>query len=292
MVLVGDFLQLPPVVPRDEEKVFTDMGYSTPYAFSANCLRDKTITTVKLCTVYRQDSPDYKRMLGNIRLGENLAETVNFFNDACFYPHKRAATPVILAGTKNVADGYNKRGLEKLPGREFAYEGVISGEFDLAKDKLPAPQHLALKLNSRIMMVKNDPGGRWVNGSLGTVRHLDQDSVSVKLDDQQQEYLVIKNSWDQFRYEYIKAKKSIEAKVVGSYSQIPIIPAWALTIHKAQGLTLENVRIDLKTAAFAAGQAYVALSRTRSLKGLSFATPLRVADVIVDRRLIDFLKST
>lgn len=291
MVLVGDFLQLPPVVREDEQEILANLGYATPYAFSAKCLANNEVRIIELTKVYRQDNQDYIRMLGDLRSGNNLAETVKLFNDACHGAHKRAAAPVILTGTNAVADKYNALGLRKLPGQDVAYEGVTTGEFNLTNDKLPAPERLVLKVGVRIMMVKNDKAKKWVNGSLGTIRRLGQDRVWVKLDDKDGEHEVAKVSWDNIRYEWDEVTASIEAKTVGSYEQIPVMPAWALTIHKAQGLTLENVRVDLATGAFASGQAYVALSRARSLDGLSFATPLRVADAMVDARLMTFLES-
>ena len=286
IILVGDFLQLPPVVRGDEEEILSSMGYETPFAFSAKCLQKNKVVTIELSKVHRQDDPEYIRLLGNIRSGDDLEETVKAFNNTCFGQHKRDAAPVILTGTNAIAEKYNQRGLKSLPSQDVLYEGIISGEFNLDKDKLPTPELLNLKVGARIMMVKNDKGKKWVNGSLGEVVRLGQDRIWVKLDDKDGEHEVAKAAWENIRYEWDDEKQSIEAKVVGSYSQIPVIPAWALTIHKAQGLTLENVRVDLATGAFASGQAYVALSRARSLEGLSFATPLRVTDAIVDRRLI------
>jgi len=291
MILVGDFLQLPPVVREDEDEILKNMGYATPYAFSAKCLRNSTVTIIELSKIYRQDSPDYIRMLGDLRSGNDAENAVQSFNHSCHGSHKREVIPVILTGTNAVADKYNDLGLKNLPGQAVSYEGIISGEFNLTKDKLPAPEYLTLKVGSRVMMVKNDKAKKWVNGSLGTIVRLGQDRVWVQLDGKNDEYEVTKVSWDNIRYEWDNEKQKIEAKVVGSYSQIPIIPAWALTIHKAQGLTLENVRVDLATGAFASGQAYVALSRARSLQGLSLANALRVSDVIVDPRLIRFLES-
>lgn len=288
MVLVGDFLQLPPIVRSDEEEILTNLGYSTPFAFSAKCMSDNSAKIVELSKVHRQDNPEYIRLLGNLRSGNDLEATIQTFNDTCLGDHKRDAEPVILTGTNAIADRYNQEGLRKLPGQAVSYEGVISGEFNLDKDKLPAPELLILKVGARIMMVKNDKGKKWVNGTLGTVIRLGQDRIWVNLDDNKGDHEVTREGWDNIRYEWDAGSNGIKAKVVGSYSQIPVIPAWALTIHKAQGLTLENVRIDLATGAFAAGQAYVALSRARDLEGLSFASPLRVSDIITDQRLVEF----
>jgi ATP-dependent DNA helicase PIF1 len=285
MVLVGDFLQLPPIVREDDAQILQNMGYETPFAFSAKCLRNTDVSHVELSTVHRQDNPEFIRLLGNLRAGEDIEETINTFNTTCVGAHKRNATPVILTGTNAVADKYNALGLKELPNPAITFEGIIAGEFKLEKDKLPISDTLTLKVGARIMMAKNDVAKKWVNGSLGTVTRIAPDKIWVKLDHRSDEHEVTKASWEHIRYEWDADAGRIEAKVVGSYTQIPVIPAWALTIHKAQGLTLENVRIDLERGAFASGQTYVALSRARSLEGLSFATPLRVSDIRIDSRL-------
>jgi len=288
IILVGDFLQLPPVVRGEEAKILEQMGYETPFAFSAKCLQGNTVTKVELTKVYRQESLDYVELLGKLRSGDGLGEAIERFNSECFGDHKRKAQPVILAGTNAVAQRYNKQGLAKLECESVTYEGKITGQFNLKQDKLPAPEHLVLKKSARIMMVRNDKKKRWVNGSLGVVTKLNEKTVWVKLDDLGGPYEVKKESWENNRYVWNAKAEEIDIDEVGSYTQLPIMPAWALTIHKAQGLTLENVRVDLKSGAFASGQTYVALSRARSLEGLSFAYPLRVSDIIIDKRIKSF----
>ena len=287
MVLVGDFMQLPPIVREDDAAILQNMGYETPYAFSAQCLQNAHVKHVELTKVHRQDNPEYIRLLGNLRSGHDLEATIKTFNATCLGAHKRESTPIILTGTNAVADKYNVVGLKALSTAPVFFEGTITGEFKLDKDKLPVSDTLSLKVGARVMMAKNDTAKKWVNGSLATITKIEKHKIWVRLDDQSGEHEVSKASWENIRYEWDIEKGSIEAKVVGSYSQIPVIPAWALTIHKAQGLTLDNVRIDLDRGAFASGQTYVALSRARALEGLSFATPLRVSDIIIDQRLIN-----
>ena len=136
------------------------------------------------------------------------------------------------------------------------------------------------------MFVKNDPNKQWVNGSLGTVTRLETNSVFVRLDENSVEYPVITESWESVRYEWNNSTQRIEAKIIGTYSQIPLTLAWATTIHKAQGLTLSDVRVDLGDGAFSEGQTYVALSRAKSIDGLSFAKPLTPGDVRVNPDLV------
>jgi ATP-dependent DNA helicase PIF1 len=290
VVLVGDFLQLPPIVREDDAQILENMGYETPFAFSAKCLTETDIQHIELSVVHRQNNPEFIRLLGNLRAGEDVQATIETLNETCLGDHKRHATPVILTATNAVADKYNVMGLKALPSPSITFEGVIAGEFKLDKDKLPVTDALTLKVGARIMMAKNDPAKKWVNGSLGTITRILKEKIWVKLDDKPDEHEVSKASWENIRYEWDAQTGRIEAKVVGSYTQIPVIPAWALTIHKAQGLTLDHVRIDLERGAFASGQAYVALSRARSLEGLSFATPLRASDIKIDHRLVERLR--
>jgi ATP-dependent exoDNAse (exonuclease V) alpha subunit len=165
--------------------------------------------------------------------------------------------------------------------------GTIEDDFRITRDKLPAPEHLDLKKNARIMMVKNDPEHRWVNGSLGTISNLSESAVWVRLDDSSNEEEVHPATWESIEYQYDRMTRRVDPVVVGTYTQFPIVPAWAMTIHKAQGLTLDDVRIDLGHGAFSPGQTYVALSRARSLDGLSFTQPLRVSDVMADTKLVE-----
>lgn len=293
IVLVGDFLQLPPVVRGEEAHILEQMGYVTPFAFSAKCLQGNAVTKVELTKVYRQESSDYVELLGSLRSGDQLEGAIAKFNEQCLGNHKRTSAPVILAGTNAVAQRYNKKGLAAITSEGAAYQGAITGQFNLKQDKLPAPEHLVLKVGARIMMVRNDKQKRWVNGSLGTVTKMGPKSVWVELDGFADEggsgpYEVKKESWENNRYVWNAETASIDTDEVGSYAQLPIMPAWALTIHKAQGLTLENVRVDLKAGAFASGQAYVALSRARSLEGLSFVYPLKVSDIKIDPRIKEF----
>lgn len=288
MVLVGDFLQLPPVVRPDEMEILEKMGYDAPFAFAAKSLLNNPVAQIDLSKIYRQEDPEFIRLLGNLRSGEELHETITILNEACLGPHKRKIDPIILTGTNLLADRYNAEGMNSLPGVSMNYEGKISGEFNLDKDKLPAPDMLSLKIGARIMMVKNDKEKKWVNGSLGTIVCLEPDRLWVNLDGHNGNYEVTRVSWENIRYEWDEKTEKIHANIVGTYSQIPVIPAWALTIHKSQGLTLDNVRIDIGGRAFASGQAYVALSRARSLEGLSFATPLRASDVLCDPILITY----
>jgi len=286
IILIGDLLQLPPVVPNEEAEILRNRGYETPYMVSAQALQPLRVRFVELPKVYRQDDEEFIQMLADLRLGNNVENVVNEINEKCFGPHRRPLTPIILTATNARADFHNQYKLSALPGPVFKYVGVLQGRFNLGEDKLPAPLHLELKVGARVILVKNDSGKQWVNGSLATVTRTCPNSVWARLDGRPDECEITRESWDKIEYRWSQGENRIVPEVVGSYSQIPLKAAWAITIHKAQGLTLENVRIDMGAGAFASGQAYVALSRVKSLAGLSLGRRLTVADVWVDPTLL------
>ncbi|MFT0861523.1 ATP-dependent DNA helicase [Ancylobacter sp. G4_0304] len=287
VVLVGDFLQLPPVVPTTERELLGHLGYEGPFAFDARVLTEVDVARLPFTKVYRQSDADFVAHLAALRAGRGVMDAVDAINAASMRPHRGGAIPVVLAPTNSRVDAYNRRGMEGLADSGRLYEGRSEGEFDLANDRLPVPEVLALKVGARVMAVRNDPEKQWVNGSVGTVIGLAPDRAFVRLDAGGVAEIE-RTSWERIRYDWDEATGKIAAKVVGTYTQLPLVPAWAVTVHKAQGLTLEDVRIDLDTGAFAAGQAYVALSRARSLEGLSLVRPLRASDIRIDRRVAAF----
>jgi len=288
ILLAGDFLQLPPVVEEHDVPILLNRGYDVVYAFGAKCIQDlRNLELIELDTVYRQNDPEFLELLHHVRIGEKLEDTVRCLNLRCHGPHRSTAKPVILTSRVDAALEYNRRGLAALPGNPTRFIGTIEGDFRVLRDRLPAPEHLYLKKDARVMMVKNDPEKRWVNGSLGTVSKLSDSAVWVRLDEFANEEEVHKATWESIEYQYDMLTQRVNPTVVGTYTQFPITPAWAMTIHKAQGLTLDDVRIDLGQGAFSPGQAYVALSRARSLEGLSFGKPLRISDVMSDTKLVE-----
>jgi len=288
LLLAGDFLQLPPVVEEKDVPILLNRGYDVPYAFGAKCVQDLcNLSLIELSTVYRQSDPEFLDLLHHVRIGEKLEETVRCLNLRCYTTHRSSAKPVILTARVDAALEYNRRGLAALPGDPTRFLGTIEGEFRVLRDRLPAPEHLDLKKDARVMMVKNDPEKRWVNGSLGTVSNLSPNAIWVRLDESAVEEEVHRATWESIEYQYDHFTQRVNPTVVGTYTQFPITAAWAMTIHKAQGLTLDDVRIDLGQGAFSPGQAYVALSRARSLEGLSFSKPLRISDVMSDTKLVE-----
>jgi ATP-dependent exoDNAse (exonuclease V) alpha subunit len=291
VILVGDFLQLPPVVQEQDWPMLENLGYAAPYAFNAHVLQSLPVETVMLDRVWRQGELDFVDMLGAIRTREGIEDALTRLNARCVGPHRDGVQPLLLTPTRAAAERYNNQGLAALGRERIGFRGTFDGDFAMGAVNLPVPEHIDLAPGARVMAVRNDPGGRFVNGTLGTVVRLDgEGGVFVQFDRRRDEDLVMPVTWEKIRQQWNEAEQRIDNQVVGTYKQIPLIHAWAVTIHKAQGLTLDDVRVDLGSGAFAPGQVYVALSRVRTLDGLSFARPLRASDVRADPVLVAFMR--
>ncbi len=289
VVFVGDLFQLPPVVRETE--IFSKL-YPTPWFFSARALSGRAISKVELRKVHRQHDPVYVDLLDRARLGHDLDEVAKAFNGRCLDEGDEPEEAVVLCATNFRADMINESRLRSISGHKRDYVGEATGDFKVQgekDDRLPAPYKLELKIGAQVMFVRNDPNRRFVNGSLGEVMELLDDEVLVRMFDEggPSELVIGRMDWPKIKYADDGHGK-IVAKEVGKYSQIPLILAWALTIHKAQGKTLDRVMIDLGQGAFAPGQAYVALSRARTLQGLRLLRPLTPKDFIVDSEALRF----
>jgi ATP-dependent exoDNAse (exonuclease V) alpha subunit len=291
MLLVGDFYQLPPVVRGDEGRMMEDAGYRSPYAFSALSFKDEAVARFDLTEIRRQTDQVFIELLQALRDHTHVREAVDALNAACADAPPLPVRPIILTATNAIADGYNARGLQSLPGDPRMLEGGFKGDppkQGVGADRLPAPMTLALKPGARVIFTQNDPEGEWVNGTLGAVRAVEPECVRVKIDGGK-EVDVARAQWPQTRWKWNDKAQTMEVEEEWRYVQFPLAPAWAITIHKAQGMTLDAVAVDLGRGAFAAGQTYVALSRARSLEGLRLSRPLRVEDVQVDPAIAEGL---
>lgn len=291
MLLVGDFYQLPPVVRGDEGRLMEEAGYGSPFAFSAHALRDVALSAHELTHMHRQSDAHFISLLQAIRDNANVRAAVEELNAACCDAPPLPVRPVLLCATNAVADAYNVRGLQSLPGDPKVFEGGFKGELPkngIPNDRLPAPMTLALKRGARVIFTQNDPAGRWVNGTLGQVIEIEDEVVRVAIDGGD-EVDVPRSTWPQTRWQWDEKSQEMNMKEEWRYVQFPLAAAWAITIHKAQGMTLDAVEVDLGRGAFAAGQTYVALSRARSLAGLRLTRPLQVRDVQVDEAIAEGL---
>lgn len=284
VIMVGDLYQLPPIVSKDEKEVFEKI-YNGRFIFSSKVIGGIKLKQIELSQIFRQKDIDFISLLGNIRHGIDLEDTVNILNNKCLKQHRESCMPILLTGRNLDANNYNLAKLNDLHGNAKIYLGAMEGDFDLAKNNLPASNTLELKINARVMILKNDINNQYVNGDLGTVIKLSDNSVKVILDRNSTTYDIISVTWERCIYSFNEGLNQIEKQIVGKYTQLPLKLAWASTIHKAQGLTLDDVRIDFSKGCFESGQAYVALSRATSLEGLSFVEPLSVKDIIIDKEL-------
>jgi ATP-dependent DNA helicase PIF1 len=283
MVLVGDPYQLPPVIERGLEG-YLEETHGGSYFFSPPAFREGDFRLIELTEIFRQSDPVFLDILAGVRSGDmdqNQREILSA-QVSSLDPVAASQTHVVLTGTNNAAFDINHRRLEALPGKVQAYEAQVKGEFDSRLFPTEAP--LYLKLGARVMMLKNDADKRWVNGTLATIARVSANTIHIDIDGTEHE--VEPSSWERIKYGYDETNKALKKDIVGTFKQYPLRLAWALTIHKSQGQTLDKVYVDLRRGLFAHGQAYVALSRCRTLEGLMLSRMLEQRDMNMDRRAL------
>ncbi|MBO8142367.1 MAG: AAA family ATPase [Firmicutes bacterium] len=287
LVLFGDLYQLPPVVRREEEGLFRSY-YDSPYFFSARCFPALDPVQVELSEPFRQQDRGFVELLEGVRTGEITPEQLAQLNDRVVPdPDPNALDGYVFLTTTNArAADINNYRLRLLPGPIHRFPAEVRGEFHPGAD--PTDRVLHLKEGARVMLLNNDPLGRWVNGTLATVRDIRPggDGFTVVLPDGSCEQ-VERFQWDLFRFELNGA--DLVPVSIGQFVQFPVRLAWAVTIHKSQGLTFERAVVDLTRPTFAHGQLYVALSRLRSLEGLMLTRPVELRHVRVDPRVHEFV---
>ena len=287
MILAGDLHQLPPVV-RGEEVQILQERYGGSYFFNAPAFKQAEFALLALKHVFRQADPRFLALLGSLRKGRVTPADASIFDSIVSTRSATDASETHVVLTPNNANAYriNRARLEDLPGKEHIFEASIQGTFD--EKTYPTEADLELKEGARVMLIKNDPEGRWVNGSLCTVSGFSGRNVVVDLDGHS--YEIEPAAWEKYKYALDPETKKVSREVVGTFKQVPLRLAYAVTIHKAQGLTLDKVFIDFDRGMFAHGQAYVAFSRARTLEGLEISRPLRPRDLVMDRGAFAFGK--
>ena len=285
VLLVGDLCQLPPVVKSDAREFFSEK-YGGIYFFDAPVFKQQCMGYIELTKVFRQTDLQFAMLLNSIREGQPSSEALAVLNARVCERGKLSCSDdyVTLTPTNSIAHQLNLRELEKIDNPETEYKAIVTGKFN-AKEA-PANELLRLKKGARVIMLNNDKDGHWINGTLGTVRALSRNHVTVEINGSS--LMVEPNSWEQVRYRYDKKRDTIAQEEVGTFKQIPMKLAWALTIHKSQGQTIERVYLDLAGGAFASGQTYVALSRCTSLAGLALSRPIFETDLIADVKALGY----
>jgi len=287
LLLFGDLHQLPPVVQSAEEAEHLESAHGGPFFFQLPSLIDGAgMSLVELEHVFRQSDETLIDVLNRIRDGEVTEDDLEVLNERT-HPIRTLGEGdsfVILTPTNAAAQRINMAYLDALPGEVRPYEAGISGEF--GQSAHPTDANLLLKPGAKVILLRNDPDKRWVNGSVARIARLEPKRIWIEIDGNVHEIEPV--SWEARRYAFDQAAEKIVENVTGTFRQFPLRLAWALTIHKSQGLTLDRVYIDLGRGTFAHGQAYVALSRCRSLDGLALARPLRPTDILFDRSAMGY----
>ncbi len=284
MVFVGDLYQLPPVVPPGAKAIFNGGLYKTPYFFSARALKDAPPRLVELQKVYRQDDVAFIDLLDRIRTGSVDDGDIRRLNERV---GPDGASAICLTPFNAVAGKYNSERLNHLDGKPATSSAEIQGDFD--KDYYPTEATLVFKAGAQVMLVNNDAGGRWVNGTIGEIESIEQGDgrVRIRLQDGGRQVDVGPHTWECVRFALKNG--TIKTEKTGSFTQLPFRLAWALTIHKSQGQTFKDIVVDLGRGAFAAGQTYVALSRSTTLEGIVLQKPVDRSAIFVDPRVEGFL---
>ncbi len=284
VVAIGDLFQLPPVITRDAMRYYQDeYNYSNAYFFDSHVYSRANFLKYNFDFVYRQNDTELLENLNKLR--NNQVSALNFFNSCNISDEERRKNAVVITPFRAVAERINATRLAQIPETEVSYNGVLSGTF--SERDVPAPLDLTLKVGALVVFVKNSD--KWHNGSMGIVRSLSGREIIVQLLSDSREVVSVKpDKWQKIEYSRDENDRLVENEV-GSYKQFPLNLGYAMTIHKAQGKTLDTVVVDVSRGCFAHGQTYVALSRTRKSSDMHIASPLSARDVIFDKRVLEFV---
>ncbi len=274
VVFVGDLFQLPPVVKMgsvDEEMLHDLYGSGVPFFFKAQVLKRMNLLNIEFQKVYRQSDAEFVNILNKIRIGETTSDDLTLLNQHVCKTEDLSDYSVILSAFNKRVEQINEKKLAEIDAEEFCYEGQISGSFN--KGDSSAPMRLRLKVGAQVIFCRNDYAHGCANGTIAMVKKLEEDRITIRLENGT-ELNVKQATWESYERVYNRETRRMESKVVGTYTQYPLRLAWAITIHKSQGMTFDRMHLDLTRGTFAPGQAYVALSRMRSLKGLTLSNAI------------------
>lgn len=287
ILLVGDLFQLPPIIGDKVKSIYNEY-YQSPMFFDSysiqNLIKENKFKAVRLNRVMRQNDLEFINILNNIRTGNNIEDVIDTLNQKVKISNNIPDNYVQITPYNDVSDNTNRKKLDEIKSIPKTYYGIINGNFN--QKNFPVPQSITLKVGAQVMVCKNI-NKDIVNGTVGKVLELNDDSITIQVNSQK--VTISKVAWEE--YSYNKVGDTYKAVVTGSYYQLPIKLAWSMTIHKVQSATIKNLYIDLDRGAFAPGMLYVALSRAVSLDGLILSANISYDDVIVDQRSIDFYKT-
>lgn len=272
VIFVGDMFQLPPVLKKGvESDLMHDLYHADDcFFYKADVIKRMRMVKIEFQKVYRQEDEAFLRILESVRLNKTTPEILMHLNERVCQPTKEDGAVITLASLNRTADDINQKRLAEIEAEEYVYEGTVTGKFE--EKRFPVDKTMKLKVGAQVMFTRNDPKKRWVNGTIGTVTKLAKDEIKVAVDGGT--YVVPNCSWESYSYEYDKDERKMKKELMGTFTQYPLRLAWAITVHKSQGMTFDKLYLDLSRGMFAAGQLYVALSRVRSLDGLFLSRPI------------------
>ncbi len=286
IVAFGDVYQLPPVVVGAQLQSYFLAKYGGAYFFNAHVWKKTALTIYELQTVFRQSDEDFRDLLNAIRNGSHTKGMLSELALRVVSPTSVPADTITLTSTNKAAEEINRARLVVLRGKMRTYSAVITGE--MPNGSLPTDESLSLRIGAQVIFIKNDPDGKWVNGTTGVIKSLKKDCIRVKCGSVV--HNVVPTLWERSSYIYDEELDGMRQEVTGTFTQFPIKLAWAITIHKSQGCTYDKVAVDLRRGAFAHGQAYVALSRCRSREGLYLLSSVKPQDIIIDPVVTKFME--